>query len=109
MFPCLAASNSGWQAARIAGELGPIASLEFFPFGGIVAEPVAQIVAGSCVPAPGLHRQRLFLHPARPEAFYKESRAILFCGRLIYSFNLDHRHRHVPTSGYLFFRHNPDS
>src|SRR5258708_828445 len=78
---------AGW---RIAGELGPIASLEFLPFGWIVAEPVAQIVAGGCVPAPGIHRQRLFFHPPRPQAFHKESRAILFRGLLIHSLNLDH-------------------
>jgi len=75
---------------RIAGQLGPIPSLEFLPFGWVVAEPAAQIVAGRCLPAPGVQRQRLFFHPARPEAFHEEARTIVFGGRLIHAFNLDH-------------------
>ena len=32
---------------------------------------------------------------SRPQAFHKETRAILFCGHLIYSFDLNPRHMHL--------------
>jgi hypothetical protein len=54
--------------------------------------------------APAIHVQLILSHPARPQALYEESRAVLFCGRLIHSFDLDHRHRHLEMSTYMFFR-----
>jgi hypothetical protein len=89
----------GCVQQRLAGrpivrQLGSVASLEFLPFGWVVAEPATQIMAGRYVLVPGIHVQRLLSHPARPKAFHKESRAILFRGRIIHSFDLDHCHLH---------------
>ena len=80
---------------KIIVQLGTVSALEFFPFGRVVAEPATQLIAGRRVLTPGCHVQRLLFHPARPQAFNQESRAILFCGQVIHSFDLDRRRLHL--------------
>jgi hypothetical protein len=86
----------GFVQQRLAGlniisQFDPAPLLKFLPFGRIMAEPATQIVAGRQVLAPGFHVQCLLFDPARPKALREKTRAILFRGRFIHSFDLDHR------------------
>jgi len=87
LLGCIQQSLAG---CRIVGQFGPVPTLEFVPFGWIVAEPATQIVAGRNFLEPGIHLQCLLFHSPRPEALHKETLAILFGGRIIHPFNLDH-------------------
>src|SRR6185312_7602755 len=53
-------------------ELADVAALELLPALGVVAEPLAQLVAGPDLGQPGLHPELVPAHTARPEPFDEE-------------------------------------
>ena len=90
LLPCL----------RMRIQFGVIAALKLLPSDGIVAEPLAQRRAGRNLPQPAIELQRLFLHPAWPEAFGEKAAAVGRSGRVINALQRDHGLRALRTHGF---------
>ncbi len=66
--------NHRFKYPGVRIELLSVTPAEFSPAGRIMSEPAAQGRAGRCIPEPtAVEFQRLLPHPARPQAFDKET------------------------------------
>src|SRR6476469_6742999 len=75
---------------RLFFKLSAVATLEFVPFRGIMAEPFSQLGAWSNVLKPAVQGQPGLCDSAWPQTLHQKPPAIFWAGRVIRTFQQDH-------------------
>jgi hypothetical protein len=87
LAPCI---QQLFPEVRLLLKLSAVATLEFAPFRGIMAEPFSQLGAWSNVLKPTVQRQPGLCDSAGPQTLHQNPPAIFWAGRIIRAFQQDH-------------------
>src|SRR6185503_6996917 len=91
--------EDGFPGAGVLAQFIPISLPEFLPAFHSMAEPLAQLRAGSDFLHPRVGLEVLLLHAARPQTFHQDSPAVSVSGKFVRA--LDPNHDLRPTDQFV--------